>query len=118
MFTITKYNRVMFNVDTTDFEYCKLSDLFNDPSTVYDVDGLLLMSHKTKSQFNNVSPVIICSDLKKLVNIPIHMEKIFREILQDDEAIDAIKGGRVGFKIRKYTDKYGSERYSINFIDK
>lgn len=115
MFSISKFNKVTFDIDTTNFEYCKLQDLYDEkqPDTVFAVDGLMVHNSPLGD-----SPVIICAELGKLVNIPAHKAATFRDILQDEDAITAIKEGKVGFKIYQYTDRlYKRTCYSINFVD-
>ena len=113
MFTIAKFNQITFDVDTTDFEFCKLKDLYDPkhPDTVFQCNGLFIH----KSDLGD-SPVLICGDLGKLVNIPAHKVKTFQSILWDDDAVKAIREGKVGFKIYTYKAR-GKICYSINFVD-
>ena len=111
------FNKTSFGIDTADFNYIKLSDIFNDPKNggeevVHPINGLYV--HKSPL---GDSAVIIDAESKKLVNLPSHMGETVREILQDREAIEAIKQGKVGYSIYKY-DSHGKTCYSIMFVDK
>ena len=111
------FNKTSFGIDTADFNYIKLSDIFNDPKNggedvVHPINGLYV--HKSPL---GDSAVIIDAESKTLVNLPSHMGETVREILQDREAIEAIKQGKVGYSIYKY-DSHGKTCYSIMFVDK
>lgn len=108
-----QFNKVTFSVDTTGFEYCKLKDLYTEKTKdkVYPLDGLFV----NKSPLG-LSPVFICSGLKKLVNAPSHLAETCQRILSDSDAIDAIERGKVGFTIYPYTAR-GKECYGIKFVD-
>lgn len=112
-----KYNKTSFGIDTTDFKYCKLVDLFqsNDcggGDVIHDINGLFVH----KSQLGD-SPVCIDSANKLLVNFPSHTTETVREILSDSEAIETIKSGKVGYTIYEY-ESHGKKCYNINFVDK
>lgn len=106
------YNRVTFSVDTTGFKYCKLSDLYNEktPETI-KIDGIFV--NKSPLGF---SPVAICADKKKLVNLPSHLTETARAILADADSVTAIENGKVGFTIYTYETR-GKQCYSIKFVD-
>ena len=72
------FNKVTFSIDVTDFEYCKLAALYNEkaPQTVYHLDGMWT----NKSPLGE-SPVFICAELGKLVNMPMHLTPTVKEIL-------------------------------------
>lgn len=111
------FNKTSFGIDTADFNYIKLSDIFNDPKNggeevVHPINGLYV--HKSPL---GDSAVVIDAENKKLVNLPSHLGETVREILQDREAIEAIKQGKVGYSIYKY-DSHGKTCYSIMFVDK
>lgn len=111
-----KFNKTSFKIDTTNFEYIKLADIFNSKENggkdvVHPVNGVYVH----KSQLGD-SPVIIDADNKKLVNLPSHMAETVREILADDEAVETIKAGKVGYTIYEY-ESHGKQCYSISFVD-
>lgn len=111
-----KFNINNFNVDTKDFNYVKLADIFKSKKeggakTVHAVSGLYV--HKNEL---GDSPVIIDGEKKRFVNLPTHMGGIIREILADAEAVQLIKDGKVGYTIYEYTS-HNKQCYSITWVD-
>lgn len=112
----SKFNRTTFDIDTTDFQYTKLADIFNSENgggtdVIHDINGIYVH----KSQLGD-SPVIIDEKNKRLVNLPSHTAETVREILADDEAVQTIKDGKVGYTIYEY-ESHGKKCYSISFVD-
>lgn len=112
----SKFNKTTFGIDTTDFQYTKLADIFNSESeggkdVVHKINGLYVH----KSQLAD-SPVIIDEENERLVNLPSHISETVREILADDEAVQTIKDGKVGYTIYEY-ESHGKKCYSISFVD-
>lgn len=112
----TKFNKTTFGIDTTDFKYTKLADIFTSESeggkdVIHKINGLYVH----KSQLGD-SPVIIDVENKRLVNLPSHLAVTVREILADDEAVETIKAGKVGYNIYEY-ELHGKKCYSILFVD-
>lgn len=112
----SKFNKTTFGIDTTDFQYIKLADIFNSENeggkdVVHKINGLYV--HKSKL---GDSPVIIDEENKRLVNLPGHTAETVREILADAEAVETIKAGKVGYTIYEY-ESHGKECYSISFVD-
>lgn len=112
----SKFNKTTFGIDTTDFQYTKLADIFNSENeggkdVVHNINGLYVH----KSQLGD-SPVIIDEKNKRLVNLPSHTAETVREILADDEAVETIKAGEVGYTIYEY-ESHGKKCYSISFVD-
>lgn len=109
----SKFNKTVFTVNTKDFTFTKLSDLYaaNGDDVVYKLDGLYINRGKLGEQ-----PIFICGELKQLVNIPAHLTKTAKDILADDEAIQAIKDGKAGFTIYEY-ESHGRKCYSVKFVD-
>lgn len=113
----SKFNKTSFGVDTTDFKYIKLADLYNAPEnggkdTVHPINGAWVR----KSPLGD-SPVIIDSTNKVLVNLPGHLSETIREILSDSEAVEMIKANKVGYTIYEY-ESHGKKCYSITFVDR
>ncbi len=113
----SKYNKTGFGIDTTDFEYIKLSAMYTDKKiggadVIHDINGIYV----NKSPLG-LSPVIIDAANNLLVNLPQHMAETCQNILADSEAVDAIKGGKVGYTIYEYEAR-GKKCYSIRFVDK
>lgn len=112
----SKFNKTTFGIDTTDFQYTKLADIFNSENeggkdVIHEINGLYVH----KSQLGD-SPVIIDEANKRLVNLPSHIAETVREILADDEAVQTIKDGKVGYTIYEY-ESHGKMCYSISFVD-
>ena len=110
-----KYNRGrLFDIDTTNFEFVSLNELFekNGAETVYPIKALYI---NTKSKFG-ANPVIATD--KCFVDLPSFMTDTVREILADHDAVDFINEGGVGFTIYSYEQKkYARTCYAINFVD-
>ena len=107
------FNKTTFDVDVTDFEYCKLATLYNAdaPQTVYRVDAMWVQ----KSPLGD-SPVFVVSEIGKLVNMPSHTAATVREITANPAAVDAIKNGKVGFTVYEY-ESHGKKCYNVRFAD-
>lgn len=109
-----KYNtKKLFDIDTTDFEYTNLEELYNaDPLRTYPVRGLYI---NKKSQFG---PCPLLATTDEYVNLPEHMLDTVNDILDDDEAIASINMGVVGFTIYKYhMKKYNKDCYGIEWVN-
>lgn len=111
-----KFNKTSFGVDTTDFKYVKLAELYNAPEnggekTVHAVNGMYV----NKSPLGD-SPVIIDAANKTLVNLPSHLGETVREILQDPEAVEQIMQGKVGYTIYEY-ESHGKKCYGVTWAD-
>lgn len=112
-----KFNKASFGIDTREFKYVKLSDLYNAPKnggkeTVHNINGCYV--HKSPL---GDSPVIIDVTNRTLVNLPSHLGETVREILSDPEAVNMIKAGKVGYTIYEY-ESHNKKCYSILFVDK
>lgn len=110
------FNKTSFGIDTTDFPYIKLKDIFESeseggPDLVHPINGLYVH----KSELGD-SPVIVDATAKRLINLPSHMGETVREILANREAVDAIKEGKVGYIIYTY-ESHKKKCYSISFVD-
>ena len=107
------FNKVTFSIDVTDFDYCKLAALYNAdaPNTVYKLDGIWV----NKSPLGE-SPVFIVSELGKLVNMPMHLTATAREILNNADAVNAIRNGKVGFTVYEY-ESHARKCYNVRFAD-
>lgn len=108
-----KYGKnFVFDIDF-EKDFIRLKDLYEkDKDKIYTIKGLYI---STKGVYDD-SPVFETDDY--LVNIPSHMTDTCRAILDDDEAIEDIKKGNIGFTIRQYeTIVKGKNRvcYTVNF---
>lgn len=108
-----KFNKTNFGIDTKDFQYVKLSELYADggKDRVHNINGLFI--HNTQL---GAAPVAIDATNKRLVNFPAHLTATVSEILADGEAVDTIKANKVGYTIYEY-ESHGKKCYSIKFID-
>ena len=114
----SKYNKNKMNVFSfqipKDFEYRSLIDLFNNNGKdhVYKVRAVYI---NKKSRFGE-SPVFATDDC--LVNLPQHLTDVAREIMRDEETVNAINDGKFGFTIYPYvTNNRKGICYSVNWID-
>ena len=87
-----KKGLIDWGVDTKDFEYFKLSDLYemNGADATYLLKGVFINKNKPEKQLKEfgASPVGILED--KLVNLPNHMLEEVEGILKDEEDIESI----------------------------
>lgn len=113
----SKFNKTNFGIDTTDFPYVKLSDIYNSKKdggadVVHPINGLYV--HKSPL---GDSPVIIDAENKRLVNLPQFTGNMIREILADSDAVEAIKANKAGYAIYEY-DSHAKKCYGITLVDK
>ena len=112
----SKFNKTSFEIDTTNFKYTKLAEIYNSENeggndVIHSINGMYV--HKSQLGF---SPVIIDEGNKRLVNLPSFTAETVREILSDSEAVDAIKAGKVGYTIYEY-ESHAKKCYNISFVD-
>ena len=112
----------LFNVDTSDYEYKKLEELWNENSEIIEDEEVcnkvfpVLALYLNKKSMFEPQPVVATDEC--YVNLPASMFDSALEILSDPRAIQAINSGKVGFQIEKYFQKrYQKDCYSINWID-
>lgn len=111
------FNKTSFGIDTTDFQFVKLSDIYNSEKdggadVVHPINGMYVH----KSQLGD-SPVIIDAENKRLVNLPQFTGNTVREILANSDAVDAIKANKVGYTIYEY-ESHAKKCFGITFVDK
>lgn len=111
----SKFNRNRkFTADTSGFQYAAMADLYNNNGKdfVYPLRAIYV---NTKSKFGD-APVFATDTC--FVNGPAYMLDTVRDILADDEAVDAINAGKVGFTIYPYVnDRFKRDCFGINFVD-
>lgn len=112
----------LFNVDTSDYEYKKLEELWNDNSEIVEDEEVcnkvfpVLGLYLNKKSMFEPQPVVATDEC--YVNLPAGMFDSALEILSDPRAIQAINAGKVGFQIEKYFQKrYQKECYSVHWVD-
>lgn len=104
-----------FTFDLKGYTFTSLKELFNfdeTKNTVHSLDGFYF----TRGKYG-VHAVAVMADVKKRVDMPLYLTKLFNDIVNNAEAVSAIKNGKVGFIVRKY-ESHGKECFSITFIDK
>lgn len=108
-----KGNENPFNFDLKGYEFTNLKELYNaDHNKVHALDGFYF----TRGKFG-VKVVLVMSDVKKRVDMPIYLTRVFNDIVNNKDAINDIKGGKVGFIVRKY-ESHGRNCHTITFKDK
>lgn len=112
--SITKYNKTgnKFKVSISeDSQFISLTKLYSDYGN--KVHKMKMFYINKKSRYGEHA-VVYTDDY--LVDIPQHMTEIFKQIYNDDEIIDDINNGRVGFSVVPYTKNH-KQCYSIEFVD-
>lgn len=114
----------LFTVDTTDFTYHSLEELYTKLEQFYGGDTDAVESYQfqlrgiyinTKSYFGD-APVFATDD--GYVNVPESMLSTALDMKKDRMAINAINNGQAGFTIYKYTHpKYGRVCYNVRLCD-
>ena len=99
-----KKGGIQWGIDTTDFEYYKLQDLYekDGADTTYQLLGVFINSNKTEKELKEYGPSVVGILEDKLINLPGHMAEEVREIMNSEEDVADIKAGNVWFKIRSY----------------
>ena len=101
----SKFNKVrMFDVDTSDFDYKKLVNLYEefgeDEDHIFPVTAIYI---STKSEFDDESPLIATDEC--YVNLPQFQLDEIKAMLADRSVIAAVNRGELGFTITKYYQK-------------
>lgn len=105
-----KGNKIDWNYETEGFEFKSPSEMELDK--VYPMHGVFT----TPDSGYGVGGVIICDDC--LLNVPQSYVDTVKEILADQEAIEQIKAGKLGFKVGTYQSrKFKRTGYSVEFVD-
>lgn len=102
-YSFAKFNKErLFDIDTTEFDYVDLEDLYNKngEGAVYQVRGLYI---GTKSNYDPETPILATNE--EYVNLPVHQLAEVKAMLADKRAIEGINNGVCGFKIEKYYQK-------------
>ena len=130
-FSVSKrYNREkLFTIDTSEFEYFNLEDLYDmaqeladeaaNSGQVLDIETIPFTVYgvyiNTRGNYDP-APVLALED--RYVNLPAHMTKTCEEMLSDPEAVKAINEGKVGITVYKYVQRrYNRECYSVRWVD-
>lgn len=113
--SILKFNKKspFLKMDTEGFEYHKLGELYTKYGSrqTYRVRALYVNDSKY-----GLSPLAITD--KFFVNLPNHLAEDVYDIISDDNIVEQINLGKIGFKIYEYTSKkYNRVAYSIEWIE-
>lgn len=116
MFNASKYNKGnKFDFRTPEsFQFTTLETLYkvNGADKVYTIKALYI---NRKSQYGD-HPVIVTD--AELVDCPKHLLDTVENMINDDEAVEAINSGKVGFSVYTYKDKkHNKTCYSVNWED-
>lgn len=114
-----KFNsRKSFDINTEDFEYVTLEELYlnaqktENPDEPFVVKGVYI---NNKGLFEP-TPIVALDDC--YVNLPAHLTEICENIIHDPVAVVAINQGRCGFRIEPYfMKKYNRDCYTIEWVD-
>lgn len=111
--TYNRGNVNPFKFDLKGHDFTSLKELHNaDPNKVHALDGFYF----TRGKYG-VKVVVVMSDVKKRVDMPTYLTKVFNDIVNNTGAVNDIKNGKVGFIVRKY-ESHGRNCYTITFKDK
>lgn len=138
-FSISKYNRngmSKFNVNTKDLSYHNLREMFEnelesaettggsfEPGTAVYIFGAAFINPKSK--YGETPNVVIMTPDENgevvpayIASLPTHLTETIKEMLNDSEAVEAIKNLKVGFTIRKYYNKkFNVNAYTAEWCD-
>lgn len=114
-----KFNtKKIFNIETENFEYITLEDLYlnaqatEHPDAPFTIRGIYINS---KGLFEP-TPVAALDDC--YVNLPAHLTQACKDMINDPIAVIAINQGRCGFRIETYFQKkYKRNCFSIEWVD-
>lgn len=112
---MSKFNNTnVFGIDTSKYKYTNLNILYDtDPNAKHRVLGVFV---NTKGKYGAEPNAIIENNL--IVNLPRHLLETVNELLDDNQYIDYIKEGHVGFSIYQYhSNKYDKDAYSVTWLD-
>lgn len=112
----SKYNRSspFSEVSIKDLAWMSLAELAKaeGTGTIHQLRALLI---NRKGKFGN-QPVLVTAT--HCINGPKHLLKDVHAMLEDPEAIEAIRAGKAGFCIREYeASDYGKLCYSVDWVD-
>lgn len=113
-----KKGGIQWGIDTTDFEYFKLEDLFkkDGADATYQLCGVFINRNKTEKELKEYGPSVVAILGDKLVNLPSHMADEVKDIMADEEDVADIKAGNVWFRIRSY-ESHGKTCYSPDWLE-
>lgn len=113
-----KKGGIQWGIDTKDFEYFKLQDLYekDGEDTAYNLLGVFVNRNKTEKELKEFGASVVAILSDKLVNLPSHMEDEVKDIMNDEDDVADIKAGKVWFRIRTY-ESHGKTCYSPDWLE-
>lgn len=114
----------LFNIDTSEFEYYSLEDLYKESleEAGGDIDEANEKEYTIYGVYINTrgnyepAPVLALED--RYVNLPSHLTEVCQDMLGHAQCIKAINEGLCGFTIYQYKQKrYGKVCYSVRWCD-
>lgn len=120
-----KFNKErLFNVDTSNYEYFSLEDLFNETLEIHegDIDSATEQVYPIRGVYintrGNYDPAPVIATDGCYVNLPSHMTEVCEAMLADPACIKAINEGKCGFSIYQYEQRrYNKTCYSVKWVD-
>jgi hypothetical protein len=110
---MNRFNKgtIDWGIDTKDMKYIKLSEF--KEGDIVQVKGLFINNK------GNFEPHPVAISENGLIDLPMHQTETVNEILASPEVVEAIKQGKVAFKVRIYNAvKYSNkECYSVEWVD-
>lgn len=114
MGVVSKYNKGMrFDVDFGEYPFGKLSDIVDATGEI--VVKALYITEKGKYGPHGMIAVI-SSNGNYRISLPSHMTLTVRDMLSDDNVIEAIRHDKVGVEIYRYY-KDNNEYIGVNWRD-
>lgn len=93
-------------------EFTSLKDLYQaNGDTAYTIEAIFI---NTKSKFGD-APVFYIENY--MVNIPQHQLEIVKEMIQDEEFVQAVNERQIGFKPYQFENKQKQIGYSYELVD-
>lgn len=105
------FEKIVWPVNTEGFKFKKLSDYWNTNQKTIQVFGFFFV----KSKNFGLQPIAIAKDC--LVNLPTHKCDTIKEMLKNNEAVEAIKRGECSLFIRQYQSAYQKTCFDFNFVN-
>lgn len=111
-----KYNKTkLFDFSIpSEYKYVSLSELFqkNGKDKIYPVYAMYI---NKKSRYGD-APIVATDTC--LVNLPSHLLETVKDMMKDDEVVDACNEKKLGFQIYQYENKQRKELcFSVNWVD-
>lgn len=114
MSILNKFNKgKMFDYDNTvEREFISFKELVNEHGIgkVYPIQAIFI---NDKSKFGD-APVLISNEF--MVNAPQHLLETAKEMIADDNLVDMVNQGKVGFELYAYKGKNGNG-ISCNWVE-